>query len=133
MFPVVLHWLVDGSYISQVAVADDPVLPPVTRTVPEFNRVPQTTVKFEEHLNNRQIYYIKTLQDVMIRPLSAKVIQATTTVPQVTTAIFTPLSRVMDKQHVVVPHALLFVNHNITPVSLLNTTKSAKTIVKARI
>ncbi|CAF1347192.1 unnamed protein product, partial [Didymodactylos carnosus] len=73
----------------------------------------QTTVKFEGHLNNRQIYYIKTLQDVMIRPLTAKVIQATTTVPQVTTAIFTPSPRVMNKQHVVAPHTLLIVNHNI--------------------
>ncbi|CAF1042195.1 unnamed protein product, partial [Didymodactylos carnosus] len=90
----------------------------------------QTRVKFEEHLNNRQIYYIKTLQDVMIPPLSAKIIQAITTAPQVTTAMFTPSSRVMNKQHVVAPHALLMINHNITAISLLNTTKSAKTIVK---
>ncbi|CAF1372975.1 unnamed protein product, partial [Didymodactylos carnosus] len=90
----------------------------------------QTRVKFEEHLNNCQIYYIKTLQDVMIPSLSAKIIQTTTTVPQVTTAMFTPSSRVMNKQHVVAPHALLTINHNITAISLLNTTKSAKTIVK---
>ncbi|CAF1206710.1 unnamed protein product [Didymodactylos carnosus] len=85
----------------------------------------KTRVKFEDHLNNRQIYYIKTLQDVMIP-------QATKTVAQVTAVMFTPSSRVMNKQRVAAPHALLMINHNITAISLLNTTKPAKTIVKGR-
>jgi len=90
----------------------------------------QITVKFQQHVNDQQVFNIETTNDVIIPPLSAKIIQATTAAPPMS-AIFTPSSKQLSKQHIAAPHAILMINDNKTTLlTLLNTTPMIQTIPK---
>lgn len=90
----------------------------------------RTTISFSQHLNEQQMFNLKTIEEVTIPPLSAKIIQATTTAPSMS-AIFTPSSGTLNKQHVLAPHALLSIDNNhCTRLTLLNPTTSMQRIPK---
>ncbi len=90
----------------------------------------QCKVKFQQHANEQQLFNIKTMNDIVIPPLSAKIIQASTTAPTMS-AIFTPSSKQLNKQQIVAPHAILMINDNNTTIlTLLNTTSTIQTIPK---
>ena len=90
----------------------------------------QFIIKFQQHVNEQQVFNIKTMNNVIIPPLSAKIIQATTTAPAMC-AIFTPSSKQLNKQHIAAPHSLLMINNNKTTIlTLLNTTSTTQTIPK---
>ena len=90
----------------------------------------QIMVKFQQHVNEQQVFNIKTMEEVTIPPLTAKIIQATTTAPPMS-AIFTPSSTQMNKQHIIAPHALVMINSDkTTTMTLLNTTTTMQTIPK---
>ncbi|CAF4607697.1 unnamed protein product, partial [Didymodactylos carnosus] len=69
-------------------------------------RQQQTRVKFQQLPNTQQVFHVKTLNDIAIPPLSSKVIQAASSSPPMST-IFTPSSRMTNKQHVIAPHPIL--------------------------
>jgi hypothetical protein len=90
----------------------------------------QFIVKFQQHVDEQQVFNIKTIKDIVIPPLSAKIIQASTTAPAMS-AIFTPSSKQLNKQHIAAPHAILRINNNKTTIlTLLNTTSTIQTILK---
>ncbi|CAF1243679.1 unnamed protein product [Adineta steineri] len=90
----------------------------------------QATVKFLQHQQGDQLYNVKTMVDISIPPLSAKVIQASTTAPSMS-ALFTPSSKSLNEQHVVAPHVILMINNDsTTTLTLLNMTTSMQTIPK---
>jgi hypothetical protein len=87
-----------------------------------------TYIKFLRSRNTRKVFNITATNDIIIPPLSSKVVSATTISPPMT-VIFTPSSTIMNKQHVVAPHAILTVDDKRrTILTLLNTTTSMKTI-----
>ncbi|CAF0991120.1 unnamed protein product [Didymodactylos carnosus] len=91
-------------------------------------RQQQTRVKFQQQPNTQEVFHLKTLNDIAIPPLSSKVIQAASSSPPMS-AIFTPSSRMTNKQYVIAPHAILTIdNTNTTILTLLNTTTSIKRI-----
>ncbi|CAF0842088.1 unnamed protein product, partial [Didymodactylos carnosus] len=91
-------------------------------------RQQQTRVKFQQQPNTQQVFHLNTLNGIAIPPLSSKVIQAASSSSPMS-AIFTPSSRMTNKQHVIAPHAILTIdNTNTTTLTLLNTTTSFKRI-----
>ncbi|CAF1084247.1 unnamed protein product [Didymodactylos carnosus] len=93
-------------------------------------RQQRTSVKFHQYMNEQQVFHVKTKNDIIIPPLSSKVIEATTSSSPMS-AIFTPSSGAMNKQHVVAPYAILTIDNNKnTTLTLLNTTTSTKMIAK---
>ncbi|CAF2400326.1 unnamed protein product [Rotaria sp. Silwood2] len=90
----------------------------------------QTTIKFHQHVNEQQVFKVKTSNEVCIPPFSARVIQATTAAPSMS-AIFTPSSKWLNKQLIIAPHAVLLIdNNNTTTLTLLNTTATIQKIPK---
>ena len=88
----------------------------------------QTIVKFQQHPNDSQVFIVKTMNNIMIPPLSAMVIKATTSAPPMP-ALFTPSSQQLNKHGTIVPHAILMIDINhTTMLSVLNTTTTMQTI-----
>jgi hypothetical protein len=90
----------------------------------------QTVVKFQQQMNEQQVFNVKTIDEVIIPPLSAKIFQATTTAPPMS-AIFTPSSTQLNKQHIIAPHAIVKINNDKnTTMTLLKVTTAIQTIPK---
>ncbi|CAF4309883.1 unnamed protein product [Didymodactylos carnosus] len=90
----------------------------------------RVSVKFHQHMNEQQVFHVKTKNDIIISLLSSKVIQVTTSSPPMS-AIFISSLGVMNKQHVVAPYAILTIDHSKnTTLTLLNTTTSTQVISK---
>lgn len=90
----------------------------------------QTRTRFEATQPVEQSFAIRAACDIVIPPLTSRVIRTTTPAHDMASCIFTPAHRFGSKHHIVVPHALLSVHNQTTALSLLNTTHSAKTIFK---
>jgi len=87
-------------------------------------------IPFQQLPNEKQVFNVKTTNAVVIPPLSATIIQATTTAPAMS-AIFTPSSKQLNYQSVVAPHAILKINNDkTTTLTLLNTSATLQTIPK---
>ncbi|CAF4631383.1 unnamed protein product [Rotaria socialis] len=90
----------------------------------------RTAVKFDKYVNEQQVFNVKTMNEITIPPLSAKIIQAITTAPSMS-AIFTPSSNSLNKKYIIAPHAILMIDNNKTTfLTLLNTTSVMQTIAK---
>ncbi|CAF3829521.1 unnamed protein product, partial [Rotaria magnacalcarata] len=90
----------------------------------------RTAVKFDKYVNEQQVFNVKTMNEITIPPLSAKIIQAITIAPSMS-AIFTPSSNSLNKKYIIAPHAILMIDNNKTAfLTLPNTTSVMQTIAK---
>jgi hypothetical protein len=87
-------------------------------------------VSLSELTNADTIIHLRTSDDIVIPPWSAKVIRTSTEVAKMSAAIFTPSTTLLEKQDILAPHALLQIDHFHTILSLLNSSNTSKTIFK---
>jgi hypothetical protein len=88
------------------------------------------SVQFQHQDTAEQVFNVKTNVDIVLPPLSSKVITAITESPPMQ-AVFSPSLGQLLKQHVVAPHAIVTVSRDkSTVMTLLNTSQSSVTIPK---
>lgn len=88
----------------------------------------QMKIKFLPQVQKHPTFNVAATHDINIPPLSSRVIQASTSAPAME-AIFTPSFKVMNKQYVLAPHAIVTIgNDQLTTLTLLNTTTAIQTI-----
>ena len=90
----------------------------------------QITIKFQPPQTQEQVFYVKTIADVVIPPKCSKVIQAKSLSPSMA-AVFTPSPGSLNKRQVTVPHAILTINDDqSTILTLLNVSESPQMVPK---
>ncbi|CAF1231754.1 unnamed protein product [Adineta ricciae] len=88
-----------------------------------------TKVSFLNPSNKSQVCNINTLYDITIPPLSGRVVIASTSAPW-STAIFTPSSKILNRQMIIAPHALVSIDNSQTTLTLMTPSPSTQTIKK---
>ena len=77
-----------------------------------------------QHPSSEQVFNVTTIDDVLVPPLSARIVQARTSAPSMA-AIFSPSSELINERHIFAPHALVKINSDkLTTLSVLNSTSS---------